>query len=103
MVLLANIGSRFVVLELSHSQEQFLSGEIMRKLVIFAAAFVATRDVLTSILLVAAFTTIVSGLFNEESQFCVLPEKHRCGGSIPSAAEVARARAVLARLPSDQQ
>lgn len=92
LVLLANVGSRFIVLELSRSQEEFLQGEVMRKLVIFAAAFVATRDVLTSLLLVGAFTAIVSGLFHEESRFCVLPDVSKCR---PSAAEVARARAVL--------
>ena len=100
-VLLANIGSRFLVLELSHTQEQFLSGEIMRKIVIFAVAFVATRDVLTSLTLVAAFTAIVSGLFHEDSQFCVLPDAMKCG--VPSETEVARARALIARYEAAQR
>jgi hypothetical protein len=98
MIMLANLGSRYIVLELSKTQEEFLSSEFMRKFFIFTAAFVATRNIVTSFILTAVFTILVSGLFHEKSKFCVLPEhfKNKNGDS-PSQAEVDRAKEVLKR------
>lgn len=98
MILLANIGSRYIVLEFSKTQEQIFSGELMRKLFIFAAAFVATRDLIMAFVLTAVFTVLVQGLFNEKSKYCILPESFTNQATDePSNAEVEKAKAVLAK------
>lgn len=99
MILLANVGSRYIVLEFSKTQEQIFSGEMMRKLFIFAAAFVATRDLIMAFILTAVFTVLVQGLFNEKSRYCILPEsfKNQANPDEPSNAEVEKAKAILAK------
>jgi hypothetical protein len=74
MMILLNIGSKYVVMEISDTQEQFLSNIIVRRLLVFTVFFTATRDIYTSFILSAIFVIFVSGLFNEKSQYCILPK-----------------------------
>lgn len=104
MILLLNIGSKYIALELSKTQEQIISSEIMRKVLIFALAFTATKDVIKAFILTAVFTTLVSGLFHEKSSVCILPEHMRSKDdtaadldAVPSEAELAKARAIIER------
>jgi len=72
MILILNLGSRFVAMELSENQEQLLSNIIIRRFVIFTMIFVTTKDIFVSIILTAAFIILVSGLFNENSKYCII-------------------------------
>ena len=72
MILLLNLGSRFITMELSENQEQLLSNKIIRRFVIFTILFVATKDIYVSIVLTAGFIILVSGLFNENSDYCIV-------------------------------
>ncbi|QOI90274.1 hypothetical protein QKU58_gp057 [Pyramimonas orientalis virus] len=67
-----NIGSKFLVVDLSKTQEQFFKNVIIRRCTLFCIFFVATRDILVSLLLTAVFIVIALGLFDERSKFCVL-------------------------------
>jgi hypothetical protein len=69
MMLLLNVGSRFIVHELSGNDEEYSQNILLRRLSIFAACFVGTRDILTSILLTAAFVVIAGGLFRGKGPF----------------------------------
>ena len=51
IMILMNLGSKYVPLELSEEQEEFLSKKVIRRLLVFAIFFMATRDVLVSIIL----------------------------------------------------
>ena len=73
MMILLNLGSRYIVMEISDTQEQFLSNVIVRRLLVFTIFFTATRDVYTSFVLTTIFIILVSGLFNEKSKYCILP------------------------------
>jgi len=73
-MLLLNLGSRYIAMELSYSQEQLLSNKIIRRLLVFTVVFVATRDVWVSFVLTAVFIILVSGIFNENSGYCILPK-----------------------------
>ena len=44
---------------------------------IFTIIFVGTHDIITSILLTAAFLILSSTVFNERSRFCLIPEKYK--------------------------
>ena len=55
MMLLLNLGSRFLVRELSETQEQFLNNTIIRRFIIFTIVFIATRDVWVAFILTSIF------------------------------------------------
>ena len=72
-MLLLNIGTKYIELGLSKTQEQALRYALGRELLIFAVVFTATRDIIIAILLTAAFVVLSSFLLNEQSRFCVAP------------------------------
>lgn len=49
MMILLNLGSRFLISELSETQEQFLNNVIIRRFAVFTMAFIATRDVIVAL------------------------------------------------------
>ena len=73
MMLLLNLGSRYISMELSQFHEEFLSSVFIRRLLVFTVVFVATRDIKVAFISTAVFIVIVSGLFNEDSKYCILP------------------------------
>jgi hypothetical protein len=78
MILLLNFGSRYIVHEFSESEEEYSNNIVFRRLAIFAACFVGTRNVVVSILLTGALVIISTGFlrggyfaregFKEESE-----------------------------------
>ena len=77
MMLLMNIGSKYVTVKLSKSQEAYFRNNIARELLIFVVCWMGTRDLLISILLTSAFYVLSQHLFHEESTLCILPKKYR--------------------------
>jgi hypothetical protein len=76
IMILLNIGSRYISLELSKIHENVLGSLIVRRLIVFTVVFTATRDIWVSIILTASFIILVSGLFNEKSKYCMIPKKY---------------------------
>ena len=76
-MILLNVGSRFVEIKFSKTQEQVLRNGLARELLIFSMCFMATRDIIISIILTASFTVLSRYLFNENSKLCLLPKKMR--------------------------
>lgn len=74
LMLVLNMGARYLELDLADHHKQFLSSKVIRRLVIFTIVFIATRDVIVSLLVTAAFIIIVLNLFNTESEYCILPD-----------------------------
>ena len=58
IMIMLNIGSKYVVIKLSKSQEQYLRNTIGRQLLIFSIAWMGTRDI---------FTALIIKLFNRRS------------------------------------
>ena len=77
VMILLNIGSRFVKIEVSKSQEKYLKKSLGRHLMIFAVSWLGTRDVLIALTVTAIFNVFIGYLFNEKSRFCIIPHKHR--------------------------
>jgi hypothetical protein len=67
-----NIGSKYLVIDVSKNQEQFFKNSIIRRITIFCIFFVATKDVLISLSLTAVFVILAQGLFHNNSKFYVL-------------------------------
>ena len=68
-VLLVNVGSRFITHELSADDEEYQQNILLRRIAIFSACFMATRDIITSIILTAAFVIIAGGLLRGKGPF----------------------------------
>ena len=76
-IIILNLFSKYVEINISKSQQAFIRNSITRELFIFTVIFVGTHDIITSILLTAAFTIMVRYIFNENSRFCILPHEYR--------------------------
>ena len=74
-MLLLNVGSRYVELGFSKTQEQALRNGLGREIFILAVVFIGTRDIVTSILMTAAFIILSDYALNERSRFCIIPER----------------------------
>jgi hypothetical protein len=72
-MILLNMGAKYLEMDLVDSHRQFLSSKVIRRIIIFTVSFVATRDIIASLIITASFVIIVLNLFNENSAYCVLP------------------------------
>lgn len=75
IMLLLNVGSKYIELGFSKTQEQALRNGLGREILIFAIVFMGTHDLIIAILMTAAFVILSDYVFNEESKFCIMPEK----------------------------
>jgi hypothetical protein len=103
IMILLNIGSKFITIQFSKSAEEYMKMSICKEILVFAMAWMGTRDIYTALGLTAVFTILSDHLFNEESALCVVPEKYRVLNRIidtnddgeVSEAELAQAISVL--------
>jgi hypothetical protein len=77
VMLVMNIGSKYAVVELSHTQESFMKYTLGRLLLIFSILWIGTRDIFSSLVLTAVFVLLVDYLFNENSRYCIIPEQYK--------------------------
>jgi hypothetical protein len=77
IMILLNIGSKFISIQFSRSTEEYLKMNITKQILVFAMAWMGTRDIYTALVLTAVFTVLSDHLFNEESPYCVVPTKYR--------------------------
>ena len=75
VMLLLNVGSKYIELGFTKTQEEALRNGLGRELLIFAVVFMGTHDVIISILMTAAFIILSDYLFNEKSRLCVIPRR----------------------------
>jgi hypothetical protein len=71
MMLLLNLGGRFLSLEISKDQEKFLSKPLVRRFFLFAILFVATRNIVIAAGLSFIMIIVIGYLFNENSDLCL--------------------------------
>jgi hypothetical protein len=85
IMILLNIGSKFIAIQFSRSTEEYLKLNITKQILVFAMAWMGTRDIYTALVLTAVFTVLSDHLFNEESPYCVVPKKYRVLAKIVDA------------------
>lgn len=71
MMLLLNLGGRFIAMEMTRSQEQFFQNPWVRRLLIFTVLFVGTRNVLVAFWMTLFIVLLIGYLFNENSSLCL--------------------------------
>ena len=69
MMLLLNVGSRFITHEYSDNDDEYRQNILLRRFALFAACFIGTRSIITSIILTAAFVILSAGLFRGKSEY----------------------------------
>jgi hypothetical protein len=73
-LLMLNLGSKYLIMDLAEGTNQLLKLKIIRRITLFCLFFVATRNIIISILLSTGFIIFTQGLFNDKSKYCILPK-----------------------------
>jgi hypothetical protein len=77
VMLTMNIGSKYISIELSKTQENYIKYSLGRQILVFAVLWMGTRDIVTSLILTVVFILFADYLFNEHSTYCIIPEKYK--------------------------
>jgi len=77
VMILLNVGSKFIPIQFSKSAEEYLKMSLAKQILVFAMAWMGTRDIYTALVLTAVFTILSDHLFNDESHYCVVPHHKR--------------------------
>ena len=111
VMILLNIGSKFITIQFSKSTEEYMKWSISKQILVFAMAWMGTRDIYTALGLTAVFTILSDYLFNEESHLCIVPYKYRVlhklidtnNDSVVSEVELSAAIALLEKAKREKQ
>jgi hypothetical protein len=111
VMILLNVGSKFISIQFSKSTEEYLKMNVTKQLLVFAMAWMGTRDIYTSLVLTAVFTILSDHIFNEESPYCCVPFKYRILAKIAdenndgniSEQEISQAISILERAKRDKE
>jgi hypothetical protein len=100
IMLTMNIGTKYVMIDLSKTQENYVKYSLGRQLVIFSILWIGTRDIFISLILTAIFILLVDYIFNENSKYCIIPDKYKqiqelAGGEVVTQKQVNDAINVL--------
>ena len=76
LMIFMNIGSRYIELRLTNGQEMILKN-IAREALIFTISFIATKDLLMSFIITGIFIILANFVFNEKSNYSILPEIYK--------------------------
>jgi hypothetical protein len=87
MMILLNIGSRYLVDEFSVNPDEYTRNIILRRIAVFAVCFTATRDIVTSIVLTAGFIIIATGVSSRSREGMANQKKVEVKNSGPSKAD----------------
>lgn len=111
VMILLNVGSKFVTIQFSKSTEEYMKYTLSKQILVFAMAWMGTRDIYTALGLTAVFTILSDHLFNEESHMCIVPEKYRVldklmdtnNDGIVSESEITTAIGILEKAKKEKQ
>lgn len=101
MMLLLNLGGRFLGMEISKNQERFMQQPWIRRFFIFTVLFVATRNILAAFFLTIIILIFLSFLFNENSDLYLGPKEP--AEKTPAAGLTVEETEILRRLTEKQQ
>ena len=77
VMILLNVGSKFISIQFSRSTEEYLKYSVTKQLLVFSMAWMGTRDIYTALGLTAIFSVLSDYLLNEESGCCIVPHQYR--------------------------
>ena len=68
MMIMVNIGARFIIDELDDDLRKIVSQSFVRRFFIFCSFFMATRDVFTAFILTVVFVIIINEFLGKEEE-----------------------------------
>lgn len=74
VMLLMNIGGRYISKDIPDYIFNIFEYPIMRALIVFSVAFIASRDVKVALIISLIFVVVFKYLLDEKSNVCVLPQ-----------------------------
>ena len=74
-IVIVNLGARFIVNELNEEQKKFINTKYLRRIVIFFLIFMATRDIVISLVLTVIVILVIFEFFNEDSEYSLVTKK----------------------------
>ena len=77
MIITLNIVSKFANFKLSKTLESYFKYTFSRQILVFAIAWMGTRDIYIALIITLIFIVCTEHLFHEESMFFVLPEEFK--------------------------
>jgi|UniRef100_A0A6C0DL58 hypothetical protein len=77
MIITLNVVSKFVNIKLSKTMESYLKYTFSKQILVFAIAWMGTRDIYIALFITFVFVICMEYLFHEDSQFYILPESFR--------------------------
>jgi hypothetical protein len=80
-MLTLNLGGRFIGLEVSKQQEQFLQHPWVRRVLIFIVLFVGTRNIWVAFWATLVVILLLGYLFNENSAMCLFGQGGQSGST----------------------
>ena len=75
MIITLNIASKFVTFKFGKTAEMYLKYTFSRQILVFAMAWMGTRDIYVAAGLTLVFIVLFDFLFNENSSLCILPNE----------------------------
>tara|TARA_B110001450_G_C17397982_1_gene390456 strand:- start:227 stop:550 length:324 start_codon:yes stop_codon:yes gene_type:complete len=66
-MIIINIGSRFLLDELTSKQKKFINRPLIRRLTIFCIFYMASKDIMASLILTIIFIIFISDLFKDDN------------------------------------
>jgi hypothetical protein len=85
IMLILNLGGRFISLEVTKKQEQFLQLPWVRRILIFTVLFVATRNIWVAFWATVTVVLFLGYLFNENSALCIFGQGGKDGSKCAEA------------------
>ena len=105
VMILLNIGSKYINLGLTKSQEEYLRHSFLRYILIFAICWMGSRDIFIALILTAILSISLDFFLNENSEYCIIPDKYKKfeevfdldGDGVLSHSEIQKAEEVIRR------
>jgi len=77
VMVIINFGARFIVNELNEEQKKLINSKYLRRIIIFLVIFMATRDIVISLVLTIIVILVIFEFFNEDSEYSLVPKKEK--------------------------
>jgi hypothetical protein len=77
MILILNITSKFVTIKLGKTMESYLKFTFSKQILVFAMAWMGTRDIYIALIISIIFIILTDYLFHEDSPYCCLPDSFK--------------------------
>ena len=68
VMVMVNVGARFIIEELSDEHREIAKGDIFRKVVIFCSVFLATRDIVVALIVTFIFVVLMNEVLKTEEK-----------------------------------